>query len=263
MQKDWKERLHNWAPEPPQGGWERLSDALPQEQQPAYAQKLFDFAAPPPPAVWDDISKELNGEQTLLPVIQMYPRKKWLQVASIAASLLFAVYFLPPLFRSGGQTTAPASTPVVQQGMPTVNVPTNALTVPPAETTPIATAASNEQPAVYVANVPLPPKDNAPLRMATTERASSVLRSWLPENEDVPHVGNFIDRYIILPVTEDAAVRLPKKLYAAFRCEEQADPSGCWERLAALRRQMAAPEQLASADFLGVMEVVQNMGSLQ
>jgi hypothetical protein len=194
----------------------------------------------------------------------MYPRKRWLQVASIAASLLFAVYFLPPLFKSG--KPAPASPPAsaVQQSIVTSPLPETTPPVPqPGEEQLAVTVSAPKDVAANFTQLPLPPKESDPMPIAETERASSVLRSWLPENEGMHQVGNRMDRYIVLAVADDAAVRLPKKLYSAFRCEELPDPAGCLERLATLRRRLASPEQLASADFLGVMEVVRNMGSGQ
>jgi hypothetical protein len=72
-----------------------------------------------------------------------------------------------------------------------------------------------------------------------------------------------IDRYIVVATNEDAAVRLPKKVYDLFRCDNTPDVVACSERLTSLRRKAAAPTLVAAADFTGLLEIIRNVETLK
>lgn len=264
MQTDWKERLKNWAPEPPEGAWGRLSDALPQNEPPVYAKKLHDFTETPPPAAWSAIEQQLHTKKELAPVVQMGSRKKWMRIAAVAASVIALFVLAQPFFSSQNDTdTIPTNSTATQQQIG----PLEQLIDRGIQTTENIISGKQQSQGNaaqrYIAGVLLPPKPSDPLPVLEADDLAGEPFYEVTNAGSLQMDNSLVERYIALPVTEDEGVRLSKKLYSIYRCEEQPDPSACFERLSAMRSRMATPSLLATADFGGIMEVIQSVGADQ
>lgn len=257
MQTGWKDRMEQWAPEPPAAVWERLSEQL--EDKPLYAEKLFEYSAVPPLGAWNAIQNKIEPQAVTTPVIRMLPRNKWVRYGSVAASLLFAFFF----FRQYSQQDAvgaggKASTPIEQS---IVTLPGNNNPAPSSTDNQIGNAASRPNHQSRIAQTVytlLPNAGSEPIPYAQPARmATAGLNEIMPATYQVE--DGELERYIVIPVSEDAAVRLPKKLYDLFNCGDVPLPAGCSELVLQLRQRVANPSLVTTADFAGVVEMVQRV----
>lgn len=257
MQTGWKDRLEQWAPEPPAMGWKRLSEQL--EEKPLFAQKLHDYSALPPTGAWQSIQSRMEPETVTTPVVRMLPRNKWVRYGSVAASLFFA--FL--LFRSYTPTVEDGAK--VQRAQPVQNT---IIRLPHTEEqqsgTPVAELPGNDLAARTsksqgrVAYPPVPDVITDPIPQPESARyTSNRLQEVVPINYTVE--DGQLERYILVSVGEDAAARLPKRLYDLFRCGEIPLAAGCPEWMKQMRQRAASPRLVTSADFAGVLEMVQHV----
>jgi hypothetical protein len=231
---------------------------LAEEPQPVFAQKLHQFSEAPPTKTWDAISAQLNAPAAT-PVVSLFPKNKIVRYGSVAASLLFAFF----LFRQTGtgnnkrvndaekvlqqQTIVPLPKEVGVLGMDK-NLHTAQIT----EQHLVATNANT-----HATDIPALHLDKDPMPTLQPERTSAmriyeVMPAAAPELND-----GYVERYIVVPIAEDAAVRLPKKLYDLFRCGEIPAYAGCVELMGRIRQQSAAPSFVTTADFPGLLELVQ------
>lgn len=257
MQTGWKNKLEQWAPEPPAMVWERLSEQL--EDKPLFAQKLHGHSAVPPAGAWQAILNRMEPETVTTPVIRMLPRNKWIRYGSVAASLLFAFF----LFRVYGPSPNAGST--VQGARPVHNTIIS-LPLPEDQQSDTRVNQSNGNDLASRAN-PLPGRISYPPvpdvitdpipQPASARYTSNRLQEVVPINFKVE--DGLLERYILVSVGEDAAARLPKKLYDLFRCGEVPLPEGCTEWVKQMRQRAASPTLVTNADFAGVLEIVQQM----
>jgi hypothetical protein len=258
MQGNWKDRLYQWDPEPPAGVWERLSEELAEGPPPLFAQKLHQFSEAPPANTWDAISAQLDAP-VAAPVVKLFPKNKIIRYGSVAASVLLAFF----LFRQVGADNNKAgnNTGKVLQQQTIVPLPGEAgvlkmdKTLQAAQTTQQHSVATHAN--TYATDIPALHFDKDPMPTLQPERTGAmriyeVLPAAAPELND-----GYVERYIVVPIAEDAAVRLPKKLYDLFRCGEIPAYAGCVELMSRIRQQSAAPSFVTTADFPGLLELVQ------
>lgn len=256
MHTDWKERLSDWAPEPPASVWERLSESLDQETSPVLVRKLQQYNPPPPPAAWQSIEAALDAEKT--PVISIKPVKPWVRYAGIAATVL-AVFVGFRNYNNTGDTKPAvnlnSAIPKAKAGIPA----TLTDDAPIAVTASTTTEKTNPQSSFKFSRLhkiikggPLPTQRT--IAANDNNRLQQVVAAAGPQLDD-----GLVERYIVIAADEEAAVRLPKKVYDFVRCENALDVAGCWERLTSLRRQAAAPSLMATADFAGLLEIIRNV----
>lgn len=255
MHADWKERLDSWAPAPPPGVWERLSESLPTEEQPLFAQRLFQFETEPPKAIWDKVTGQLSDTKPA-PVIRLFPRNRMVRYASVAASILVAIFLLRQVSFKDPAAALPSGQ--LQQTLvplPQITTGTNqqasgATEIQTTETAP------KPQPVYYSFSKPANRIDDGPLVTIAAQREAldrivELIVAPVPEVND-----GSVERYMVLAITENEAVRIPKKLYDLFRCNEPNFVSGCSELVNRIRQHNGAPSLLASTDFAGVLEVI-------
>lgn len=264
MHADWKKKLEHWAPEPPASVWERVSEKLEAAEQTALAKRLHDFDTAPPPETWNKIASRL---QPTTPVVRLLPRNLFVRYGSVAASFLL-FFFMFRHFNTADTGRGATRSPVQQQSVfplpdasPAARADTHASKETPASGNSIT--ALPAQPMAFIPKMPTPhiPKD--PLPIARTERNKNirlyeVVPAAAPELND-----GYVERYIVLAVAEDAAVRLPKKLYDLFQCSDRPLPSECAELIGRMQRQSAAPSLPASTDFAGLLETVRQVAQWQ
>ena len=259
MNANWKERLEQWAPEPPAKLWERMSENLADATQPLYAQKLHDFYAVPPESAWDAIATQLKPA-TVKPSIQLFPRRTVIRYGSIAASVLLAFFMFRQFNMRNPEVSTPID-PVLQQSV--LPMPQKGANLQIAENEPPSGAINTTPEMRRMAalksfmSAPHIDSDPVPTNRAETIHATSIYNII---SAPAPQVNDEnIERYIVLTVAEDAAVRLPKKLYDLFRCGDMPTTSGCQELLNHIRQQTATPSLLTSADFAGLLELIRQV----
>ncbi len=259
MQGNWKNRLEQWAPEPPAGVWERLSEEMETvPQPPLFAQKLQQYSEAPPPNAWQAILAQLDAPAAT-PVVRLFSKNKLLRYGSVAASVLFAFFLLRQY--SGNDNAGSTPKPLQQQTtLPLPGEVGNLGVSHAAETDQTAQRRSATPPAntfAYTSKSTVPHLDKDPMPTLQAERKNTV-RIYEVMPAAAPDLNDgYVERYIVIPIAEDAAVRLPKKLYDLFRCGEAPAYAGCTELMLHIRQQSAAPSFAATADFPGLLELVQ------
>jgi hypothetical protein len=71
--------------------------------------------------------------------------------------------------------------------------------------------------------------------------------------------SDFLDRYTIFSKTTGEALKISKKLFNLFLCSEKNE--FCKLNIEMVQGQLASPSVLASADFSGVMDLLQSMNN--
>jgi hypothetical protein len=71
--------------------------------------------------------------------------------------------------------------------------------------------------------------------------------------------ADVLDRYVLFSKASGEAVRLSKKLFALFACAD--DKENCKEDIESVQKKMASPELMASTDFTGMLDMLQNMNN--
>lgn len=256
MQTGWKDKLEQWAPEPPAAVWERLSEQL--EEKPLFAEQLYAFSATPPAGVWQAIQKKMEPETITTPVIRMLPRNKWIRYGSVAASLLFAFFLFRLYHQSGTQTDVKSASPVENTFIGLPQLPNLQAATPPVNRSATGFAMASHPRAGTASYPPVPETIDEPIPQTQPVRyTSSRFQEVVPINYNLE--DDQLERYIVVPVGEDAAVRVPKKLYELFRCGEVPPAAGCTEWMGQMRQRAASPRLVTTADFAGVLEMVQNV----
>lgn len=266
MRTDWKDRIEHWAPEPPKAVWERLSEQLEADSKPAFVQKLFDFSAEPPAAAWPAITAQLEQTPAAAPLIRLFPGKKLVRIASVAASVMLAFFLLRQFSVQDTSSGVLQDAPAQQQAiLPLPHTATQQQTsnAPPEQRRKTTSTMAPHNSRIYVAAAPMPSRTADPLPVTrpvkeSPQRIYHVFSAAAPQVDD-----GQVERYIVVSLNEDAAVRLPKKLYDLFRCSDKPDPVDCSGQLSRIRQKTAAPDLLAAADFSGLLEIIQHMENSQ
>lgn len=233
---------------PPPQVWQAVEEGLMPEEYNRLAQKLEALAPAPPQSIWENIEASLDDAT---PLVQLTPRRVWMRYAAgIAAAAVITYFIVRPAY------TTQALPDTVQQStvIPSIILPKN-------EPLP------QRQTVAVMARTKSYKEVNPPVLPQVSGSALPVVQPALNTNNGLPEVvaietplvnDQQLERYIVLE-TGEAAVKLPKKIYNFFRCDEVPDKIACAFRLNHLRMQAASPSLLATSDFSGVLEMVQHV----
>jgi len=147
-----------------------------------------------------------------------------------------------------------AISPVINQNMPTPVLPAD--TEKQTETFIENNGFNKSHEMVYTNN-------NKPSQRALPLYAESSLTSFTElTNQVIRHnypieTSTLLDRYIIFSKSSGDAFRLSRKLYHLFKCSDTDE--NCKENIEAIQQRMADPSLMASADFSGVLDLINNM----
>lgn len=254
-----RDKLSAFAPDPPDGAWDRIAEAVATDPLYRTSERLLHFEAAPPPQAWEKISAALNAPVRKARVINLLSRK-YRRPTLAAAAVLLVVGSLGYVFYLSGSavTKTPHATPSYKtQSMLPPLVPDNF----PQKHANVAQATAR----------PLSRSIGRPSRFAPRMRQlllriipkgvqmnGIVAKPLAPENaasRRMPIADNRHDEFMVYTDSNGRSVLLPKKLFPYMHCaDEDVD---CKRRLQQLQQKLSVGA--AGADFTGVLEILSQL----
>lgn len=250
MEKELQHKLFNYEALPPAGAWDKINVVLDEEASKPFPQRLTNYEHDPPPFLWDNIAASLNeNEQRTIPFKQRF--SKPLRY-SAAAACLIAVTVIITLLINKNSVSADASLTSIS---PSKAVPVTEESK--TEDQNIAGNENNDNP-IGVNHTEDKNKRISPIRIKNStpafNRGNYVVANNSPKVEiDIP------ERYIIYASSSGDAFRISKKLFDLFACSDVNEK--CRENIELMQQQVAAAGIMSSADFSGLLDLLQNINN--
>jgi len=248
-----KHKLFDYHAQPPANAWNKINHSLNENIDHRVSDKLLQYEVNPPRVVWNNISSSLNENEK--PVVPLKIRfLKPLKYATVAAALISIVVLVSLLANRNPVSEDVAISPVINQNMPTPVLPAD---TEKQTKTFIENNGFNKSHEMVYAN------NNKPSHIALPLYAESSLTPFTElTNQVIRHnypieTSTLLDRYIIFSKSSGDAFRLSRKLYHLFKCSDTDE--NCKENIEAIQQRMADPALMASADFSGVLDLINNM----
>lgn len=253
MNEQLKNKIFNYNVPAPDGVWDKINNALDEELSENFTDKLIKYELAPPSSVWNKVAVSLDeNEVTVIPFKKRF--SKVLKYSAAAACLAGIAVLVSLLINKQSVSSETANSPGVKQ---------NVLTIKPSNGT-------SPTPDTFLQNSDPVDHDLASAKKISTKKVSLLhapaSANSLEERTDymISHnypiqTPNELDRYIIFSTTTGEAFRLSKKLFDLFACSSNNEI--CRENIESMQQQMASPTMMASADFSGLMDILQNMNN--
>ncbi len=247
-------KLFHFEAEPPAKLWNKIAESLDGEITQEFPERLFHFQSQPPAHIWEQIESELNAPK-VIPLTKRYP--KVYRYGSVAA-ILFGAALCINLFlnkKSSGETNGSV---ITEQNISTSTLPNNDEATQNNNSSPLLSQTTTDVATTTRAKrrkatrlKPLPADDRP---VAFSQTANVIVPKDLPVvQSDIP------DRYIVFSKATGEAVRLSKKLFSLFACSDKFED--CRQDIESAQQRMASPTMMASTDFNGVLDLLQNMNT--
>lgn len=114
MTKQLRDKLNDFAPDPPSGSWDRIEDSLEPESLSRLAERFRQYNVSPPERTWDDIESELESAVPIR-ATPIYRRFRKRSLISSAAVLLVVASVSIPFYLSNNNHSAPKTVPAFEQ----------------------------------------------------------------------------------------------------------------------------------------------------
>jgi len=260
MSEEIRNKLTQFESKPPLAVWNRIADALDQQDLNKLGQKLAAFESNPPADVWNSISNKLSGPRGV-PFSKKYGRI--LRYAAVAAVLII-VASASTLFLNREETPSTAVQVVTPFSKLNDSTQEHEYTNPDPD---IVIADQTIQPRYY------DDRQMVQAAMRTIERVPELEPIAMLSIDDftddhIPEIAcrnrsiYFSDpeeRYMIYSSEDGHVARVPRRLFDAVACAEK-DPV-CTQNLKQVQEKFAASAM--SADFTGVLHILNNLGENQ
>lgn len=255
MNSELQNKLLNLDVVPPSGVWGKIAASLDENVWEASSQKLVQFEEIPPETVWYKITQQLDVSVPEDSKIVSIKRNFRRTLAFVAAAVLLIVAGVTATFLINRKS---------EPQLPAQNIDTGAYRKP--DSLKPSVNAERHSSIKNANNLPTPRKQD-PIasgtkpgrkRGTTMEPDAPMVESYLPRSaarKDFAASSFAADKYMIYSDDDGNAVRLPKKIFAAYVCPDESD--ACKQRLQQLREKFA--ESAVTADFTGLLEILKSL----
>ena len=255
MSEQLKNKLFDYSAQPDANAWDKINNSLNENIDQRISDRLLQYKVNAPNLVWNKISASLNeNKKTVAPFKIRFPKP--LKYAAIAAALLSIIVLVSLL-----ANRKPVIENVVIAPVTNKNISTPVL---PADTenrhdTFIENDASNKSNEIVHTSTNKPSHRPLPLYAKSSFAPFKELNNQVVRHNYPIETSTFLDRYIIFSKSSGDAFRLSRKLYHLFNCSETDE--NCKENIEAIQQRMADPSLMASADFSGIVDLINNMNN--
>jgi hypothetical protein len=257
MTESFKNKLQDFAPEPPKGAWEGVVSRL--NDSPLFADKLTAFEATPPASVWQAITQQLDQKENE-PLIRIIRPNRY-----VAAALLLIMagmaYFT--LFREQPAPSIATAQGVSPLPMQDLNQTTVQPIKPAGAEVPVQPISVGKNDVVAqrlpkgqsaLAHLSAEPDHHIPepvLKFADESDEKSFIPTYAFANRRVI-LNPAAERYMVYSDGQGNAMRLPRRMFDYVAC--MTNELDCKKRIAQLRNRAAAITM--NTDFSGVLEML-------
>lgn len=255
MSSTFKDRLLQYAPEPPQQVWDEIEKSL-NSFTPILSKKLYQFEATPSAGVWNKINNKLNNSQTATIVPFFKKHKTVLRYSGAAAIFIFivlaAVFYNQKQEKGNIATNVPAEQ---QNNKKNVNADTSTPDLELKNT--LLAETKNGKNNIFKTS----PEEQDQLHYlpAQTQLGSvEFAKNFIPEKAEQKQTVDAvtaIEKYMVYSDEDGNAMKLPKKLFDFVSCVKE--NILCKEEMMQLQEKFATAD--FSNDFTGVLEMLKNL----
>lgn len=253
MSQQLQNKLFNYYALPPLDVWDKITVILDEEVEPDFSDRLANYHVIPPVFIWDNIAASLDENKSpVLPFTKRY--EKPLRYGSVAASLLFAVILINLLI---AKKSVSGDGAIISEINQSISAPqASKKTIGPSKNL-NEVAANKSENFIYTKREGENPVKVLPLRSGKRNSNARFTRV-LTRNEPIVNY-ELLDRYSIFSNTSGGVLKVSKKLFNLFLCSERNEY--CKLNIAMVQGRVASPSVLASADFSGVLDLLQTVNN--
>jgi hypothetical protein len=254
MSKHLQHKLFNYDAQPPREVWEKISVVLDSEAEKPFPERLINYESEPPPFIWDNIAAALNAAET--PVIPLRKRfSKPFRYGSAAASVLLAALLINLLLSKKS---------VSKEGDVASEIKHSASAPHAAQKTSQSPGGfnGNEEKETAATFIYANRGKNIPSRIVHIHSNNKRVNTRINKVTTTTNSAiqfEFLDRYTVFSKNTDEAFRVSKKLFNLFLCSEVNEY--CRLNIEMVKGKVASPSVLASADFSGVLDLLQSINN--
>lgn len=256
-----KNKLTSFEAPPPKGAWEKIVDALQQDEQ--VSERLYNYQQQPPLTAWKHIEKTLDGEAQAAKIIPFTTRFKRPIRYVAAASIIGIIAIVTTLLMKRTEAGA------LQAGTETT-VPVKESSVIKKEEPQIVTTQNKEQPVIahtsgFYDEESSTQSESSSHRKRFLDliRPQNLASSLTVHGRFIPHHAtkkklfdfSSADNYMVYSDGDGNAMKLPKRLFSLVDCKE--GDGSCKERIHQLQQKLSSAA--ITADFTGVLEMLRQL----
>ena len=250
MDSGLQKKLTSFEETPPPGVWDKIADALDEEEN--FASRLYNYTAQPPLTAWNNIEKGLDEEKSVVKIIPFATRfNKIIRVAAAAAILaIIATTAFLVLQRSEDGVAKVGNTPTI----PSTQTITQGSKQSKIGPDPVASAA--------VVSIKETPTKQAKFRRRLLNiiqpqallTSIAVAGKFIPENviKEAMFDDESLDNYMVFTDGAGMTMRMPKKLFPLVSCKD--GDRSCRQRIKSLQKKISSAS--VSTDFGAVLEML-------
>lgn len=245
MDRHLQHKLQQFSAAPPDGAWQKISNAL--DAGESVGQRLLEYEEMPPAAAWLKIEKSLD-EAVPAKVVPFTNRfRKPLRYAAVAS---FLAVVLVTITLTVERTEAGALDPEN-----TITVKTNAATTSPAMESdnlknPSAEAVTNNQQEQQTATT-----NNSDVAEMEKQNPATITAANNRKTNKAGPIYSSLNKYVFFSDGDGRTRKVSKKLASYVNCKE--NDLQCKQRLKELRQRMAASAM--TTDFTGVLDLLRQL----
>jgi hypothetical protein len=253
MSEALKNKLSNYEAMPPEGNWDRISNAL-DEGRFSFPEKLYKYQTQPPAGIWNRIAIYLDNLPSKGRVVPMFRRyKKQLRYAGVAV-VFFALLLLAwPYFTTEQDQEIPFHNTITS--IPQTRPETNQKADDTEEEYKEPVSRSGETKDIIVAKTP---KQKKRKEADYYEPETIAMLDYIPSatiQNELMTLAAPADKYMIYTDESGHAMKLPKKLFDSFDCANK--EIVCRQKIRDLQNRFAS--SAVSSDFTGLLEILRNL----
>ncbi|MGN6165420.1 MAG: hypothetical protein ACTHOF_12860 [Flavisolibacter sp.] len=254
MSNTFKDKLLQYAPEPPQKTWDEIAKSL-DSATPILSNKLYQFETAPPAGVWDRINNKLNNNQAAKIVPFFQKQKNVLRYAAAAAILLLVVVAAVFFNQKEEMGNIAINVPTEQQSKKN-NINADA-SVPDLGSKNTLMAETKTDKNNILKNF----EEQSQLHHLPSQTqlgSVEIAKNFIPETAEQKQTVNAaaaIEKYMVYSDDDGNAMKLPKKLFDFVSCVKE--NILCKEEMMQLQEKFATAD--FSNDFTGVLEMLKNL----
>lgn len=254
MSEQLQHKLFHYHEQPPATTWDKINAALTENGDHLGSDKLIQYEEAPPPFIWDKISTALN-ENKAPGVLLKKPNVKTFRYSATAAAVIGVAVLISLVVSRKSVSEDVATSPVTKQNILSPVLPAD--TEKQTDTFIEINRGSKSHDMVYTGNKKVPLKRAMPLYAHSSVAPLTELTNHVVKHNYPIETSGSLNRYIIFSKSSGDAFRLSRKLYHLFKCSDTDE--NCKENIEAIQQRMADPALMASADFSGVLDLINNM----
>jgi hypothetical protein len=245
-------KLTRFEETPPAGVWNKIADALAEEEN--FANRLYNYTQTPPTTTWPAIEKNIGKQASAAKVIPFTTRFKkpirYIAAASIIGLIAVATTLLLRRTEAGApQAGSTATVPVTTQA-------------------PVPQPRQNKMPQTSVASVPVSAaiKEPTPKTVTFKRRLLNLIQpqkflttvavagAFAPEKviKEALFNNRSLDNYMVFSDGNGMAMRMPKKLFPLVQCED--GDASCRQRIQSLQQKISSAS--LATDFGAIIEML-------